>query len=215
MITAILVVSGWLAIRSFPLLAQPQTPAAQSFLAASPTGAAGPEGTPAEPAGVLQNGRYHHTLSGVEFDLPFGWSLGQTRLVDGDPREVTVLHDPDNKAIFVSASMVPAETPVASIPEALSKTVPHLLERRGSGSGVHAAKNYKIRDGSVEESFIGGHQALRAIGDYEQGGQNISELLVWIFTEHTRTFFFAKTLSNDLDSLRVPFEQLVQSARIP
>ena len=62
---------------------------------------------------------------------------------------------------------------------------------------------------------LGGQQALRAIGEYEQGGKQIAELLTWIFTEHTRTFFFAKTAAQDLPSVQAPFERMLQSARIP
>ena len=54
----------------------------------------------AGPAGVLQNGHYHHNVTGTEFDLPAGWSLGVTKPIDGDPREMTVLVDPDGRAVF-------------------------------------------------------------------------------------------------------------------
>ena len=173
-------------------------------------------GSTAEPAGVLNGRHYHHKLTGVEFDLPPGWSLGITRPVDGDPSQMTVLVDPDAQAIFASVAMSKVETPPASIAGALSRAVPQLIARRaGSGSAPHGVANYKIKDGSVEETSIGGRQAIRAVGEYELGGQKISELLTWIFTEHTRTYFFAKMASDDLPAMQVQFEQLLQSATIP
>ena len=166
-------------------------------------------------AGVLQGRHYHHNLTGVEFDLPFQWSIGITKPIDGDPKEMTVLKDPEGKAVFASVAMSKVETPPASISAALSRAVPQLLMRRAGSLPPHRVENYKIREGSVEQTYIGGQQAVRAIGEYELGGQKITELLTWIFTEHTRAYFFAKMASDDLPALQVPFEQMLQSAKIP
>jgi beta-lactamase regulating signal transducer with metallopeptidase domain len=207
-IALMVVAAGWLACASFPLIGQPQAVPLQSA-------AAGPAQVTAEPFGVLQGNRYHHNLTGVEFDVPSGWSLGLTRTVDGDAREMTVFHDPDAKSIFASIFMAPANTPETSIPGALSRAIPQLLQRRAGATGVHAARNYKIREGSVEQTWIGGHQAVRAIGEYQLGDQDMAELLTWIYTEHTRTFFFVKTTAADLESLRIPYQQMLESAKIP
>jgi hypothetical protein len=171
-----------------------------------------------QPAGILENGRYHHNLTGVEFDLPSGWSVGRTGPRDGDPMEMTVLVDPGDKAIFASVDMQKVETLPTNIRGALWRAVPMLVARRAGQTGAgapHLAQNYKIRDGSVEQTFISGYQAVRAIGEYEQGGKQIAELLTWIYTEHTRTFFFAKMASGDLPAVQAPSERMVQSARIP
>jgi hypothetical protein len=172
-------------------------------------------GDTAGSAGVLQGRHYHHNLTGVEFDLPFQWSIGTTKPIDGDPKEMTVLVDPEGKAIFASIAMSKVETPPASIYGALSRAVPQLLTRRAGSIPPHRVENYRIRDGSVAQTYIGGQQAVRAIGEYEQGGQKITELLTWIYTEHTRTYFFAKMAADDLPALQVSFEQILQSARIP
>ena len=171
-----------------------------------------------QPSGVLENGRYHHNLTGVEFDLPGGWSIGRTGPRDGDPAEMTVLVDPDGRAIFTSVDMTKVDTPPGNITAALSRAVPMLVARRACQTGAgapHLAQNYKIRDGSVEQTSIGGHQAVRAVGEYEQGGKQITEILTWIYTEHTRTFFFAKMASENVPAVQAPFEQIIQSARIP
>ncbi len=207
-IALMVVAAGWLACVSFPLIGQPQAVLPQSALA-------GPVQGLAEPFGVLQGNHYHHNLTGVEFDVPSGWSLGLTRTVDGDAREMTVFHDPDAKSIFASVFMAPANTPETSIAGALSRAIPQLLQRRAGATGVHAAQNYKIRAGSVEQTWIGGHQAVQAIGEYQLGDQNMAELLTWIYTEHTRTFFFAKTTADELEFLRIPYQQMLESAKIP
>jgi len=172
-------------------------------------------GTPAPPAGVLNSGHYHHNLTGVEFDLPSGWSVGITRPIDGNPQEMTVLVDPEGRAIFASVDMLKVDTPASSIPGALSRTVPQLLTRRAGSLPPHRVPNYQIRPGSEVQTSIGGNQAVQAIGEYKQGGQNIAERLTWVFTEHTRVYFFAKTTADDLPALQISFDQLIQSARIP
>jgi hypothetical protein len=75
--------------------------------------------------------------------------------------------------------------------------------------------NYKIRDGSVEQTSIGGHPAVRAIGEWEQNGKSVAEYLVWIYTEHTRTHYVLRATAENLPSLAVPLDQILQSANIP
>jgi len=207
-IAAIVACAGWLACASFPLVGQPQSAPRQftSVVFSPQTG---------EPHGVLQGKHYHHNLSGVEFDLPAGWSLGHTGPADGDPVAMTTLIDPDGKTIFASVFMRPANTPETSIPGALDHAIPQLLVRRGAPRGVHAALNYRIREGSEQYTWINGNQALRAIGENEQGNQKLVEFLTWIYTEHTRAFFFARTTLPDEDSVQITFDQLLQSAKIP
>jgi hypothetical protein len=206
-IAAAVVLAGWFACATFPLIGRPQ--------AAPKLASANASRLDTEPAGVLQGNHYHHNLTGVEFDLPPGWSIGRTRSVDGDPKEMTVLRDPAGKAIFASVAMTPLNLSADGIPNALARVIPQLLARRGGKGGVHAAPNYQIRESSLENTYIGGQQAVRAIGEYQQGGQKIAELLTWIITEHTGVYFFAKMAEADLESVRVPYEQMIDSARVP
>jgi beta-lactamase regulating signal transducer with metallopeptidase domain len=208
-IAAIVACAGWFACASFPLVGQPQAASRQAVSAVAFSPQTG------EPYGVLQGSHYHHNLSGVEFDLPAGWSLGHTGPADGDPAAMTTLIDPDGKTIFASVFMRPANTPATSIAGALDRAIPGLLVRRGAPRGVHAALNYQIREGSEQHTWINGNQALRAIGENEQGNQKLVEFLTWIYTEHTRAYFFARTTAADEGSVEVTFDQLLQSAKIP
>jgi len=166
-------------------------------------------------AGVLEGQHYHHNLSGVEFELPAGWSIGITKPVDGNPNETTVLVDPDGRTIFASVTMFKLETPPASINQVLSRMVPQLVARRAGSVPPHGVPKYKIQEGSLQQTSIGGNQAVRAIGEYELGGQKINELLAWIVTEHTRTYFFAKITTDDFSAIKFAFDLILQSARIP
>ena len=83
-----------------------------------------------EPPGLLQNGRYHHNLTGVEFNLPAGWSVALPTPADGDPRTMTVLVDPDRKALFASVAMNRVNTNPENISVALSRALTEIVARR-------------------------------------------------------------------------------------
>jgi hypothetical protein len=177
-----------------------------------------PTPAPTGETGYVQDRRYHHSPTGVEFDLPAGWSVGRPAPAQGDPNTMTVLRDPDHKALFLSADMRKVETHPENIPVVLSNALTMLLGRRAGQTGAgppHLAENYKLRPGSEERTTIGGQQALRAIGEYELRGRKVTELLTWIDTEHTRVFFFAQVPSENIPALQTAFEQIIQSARIP
>jgi hypothetical protein len=67
----------------------------------------------------------------------------------------------------------------------------------------------------MEQTAIGGQPALRAIGGYERGGVKMAELLAWVYTEHTTTFFFAQMQAANLPAVQTAFERMLQSARVP
>jgi len=131
---------------------------------------------------------------------------------------MTVLIDPDHRALFLSADMHKAETHPEIVSGALSRALDMLIARRAGQTGAgapHLAANYKIRPGSEEHTTIDGQQDLRAVGEYERGGTKVTELLTWIFDEHTRVFFFAQVPSDHVAALQPAFEGIIQSAKIP
>jgi len=168
--------------------------------------------------GVIENGRYHDTLSGVEFDLPPGWFIQRTDPDRANPGGVRVFGDPSGKAMILTAWMWKTETDPGNIPKLLSQVVAYKIAQRAGQTppGGHlVVPNYKIRDGSVQQTSIGGHPAVRAIGEWEQNGKSIAEFLVWIYTEHTRTHFVLRATAENLPALEAPLDQILQSASIP
>jgi hypothetical protein len=178
----------------------------------------GAAGVPAESLYTVQNGHYHDNLSGVEFDLPSGWYVTRTTQDPGNPGGVRVFADPSGKAMVITANMFKAEIPTGDVSNALAQVIPHQIAMRAGVTGqgpLHMQPNYKIRDGSIDQTYVGGHQTVRAIGEYERGGKSFAELLAWIFTEHTKTYFMLRATSDDLPELQAPFDQMLQSAKIP
>jgi hypothetical protein len=166
---------------------------------------------------VIENGRYHDTLSGVEFDLPSGWFIQRTDPDRANPGGVRIFGDPSGKAMVFTAWMWKTETSPDNISRLLSQVVAYKIQQRAGQTppGGHlVVANYKIRDGSVEQTTIGGHPAVRAIGEWEQNGKSIAEYLTWIYTEHTRTHFVLRATAENLPSLEASLDQILQSAKI-
>jgi hypothetical protein len=183
-------------------------------VAANPGALLGPDG----PGGVIEKGRYHDTLSGVEFDLPSGWFIQRTDPDTANPGGVRIFADPSGRAMIFTAWMFKTETDPETIPKLLSRVVAYKIAQRAGQTppGSHlVVANYKIREGSVEQTTLLGHPAVRAIGEWEQNGKSFAEYLTWIYTEHTRTHFVLRATAENLPSLQAPLEQILQSAQIP
>ncbi len=205
-IAAIVASAAWLACASFPLVGQPQQ------AAPSPATVTVTVPNQWESFGTLDGSHYRHKLTGVEFDVPDGWSLGTNVPKDASPISMTMLVDPEARAGIAGVQMLPIETPAADIPAALDHAIPQLIARRARNGIV----NVHIREGSIENTFINGNQALRAVAERDVKGHKVVELRTWIYSEHTRSdFYFIFTSTGDEDALRGIFDQWVQSARVP
>jgi hypothetical protein len=175
-----------------------------------------PPDVPTEGTAVVESGHYVHKPSGVEFELPAGWSVDRTQFSNGSRGESTIIDDRSGKAMVISVNIAKVQTDPQAIPKILAQALPHLVAMRGGdGPPRQVAPNYQIRAGSVEQTTIGGNQAVRAIGEYVQGGKSIAELVAWIDTEQTRTYFFLRTPAEDLPAEQPVFDEWLRSAKIP
>lgn len=167
------------------------------------------------PAGELTDGVYHHNASGVELTLPAGWSVAQPTPVQDDPNYSILLLDPQHRPNMFLVDMRHFENLPERLPASLSLALDTLVERRDGKNGARGVPGYKIREGSVEHTTIGGLPALRAVGEFERNGMKITELLTWVFTVHTRTQFVARVPPERVSALQPVFDEIIQSAKIP
>lgn len=114
-----------------------------------------------ESFGTREGKHYRHQLTGVEFDVPDGWSLGTDVRNDASPISMTMLNDPEARTGRAGVQMLPVETPAADIPAALDHAIPQLIARRARNGILH----FSIRQGSEEHTWIDGNQALRAVAE--------------------------------------------------
>lgn len=174
--------------------------------------------TAAGPGGVVENGRYHDTLTAVEFDVPSTWAILRTDPEPGNPGGVRVFTDRSGKATVVTVNMAKVDLDPEGVSKALERVIPHQIAMRAGQTGqgpLHTIRDYKIREGSLDKTYVGGHPAIRAIGDFELGDKMFSEALAWIITEHTRTYFMVRGAAEDLPSIEASLNQVLESAKIP
>jgi len=169
--------------------------------------------------GVVENGRYRDDITGVEFDVPSGWVVLRAGHEKANTSGgLTQFQDPSGKATVVTANMQKANLDAEGISKALDRIIPFQIAMRDGqtrAEPLHMASNYKIRDGSIDKTYIGGHASIRAVGDFERGDKKFSEALGWIITEHTRTYFMVRGAAENLSSLKAALDQMLQSAVIP
>jgi hypothetical protein len=169
-------------------------------------------------ASGVENGTFHHAATGVEFDLPVGWSYARTNFNAGNDGPVAILKDSSGKATFAQVWMMKVRTKPENMPRALDGVIQHeRLNRSGAAPGAEKREipGYKIPDDSVRQTLIGGQPAMLAIGEYQRNGKNYADLLAWVFSENTRTHFIVSTKAEDLASVQATFEQMLQSMKMP
>ncbi len=157
--------------------------------------------------GTLQNGRYHHTATGVEFILPSGWSVVKASgsSAGGD---TVVLMDSVSKleaAVWMRGEKHPTEQVQKLLLAALDA-------KSASRTGL---AGYQIRSDSIQPRVINGRQALSAVADYTKNGRPMVEYLTWIFTPKTHALFFGRSPAANLDTFRSRLDAIVNSALVP
>jgi hypothetical protein len=169
------------------------------------------QSVPDPPAsGRVENGRYHHDQTGLEFDVPPGFSvLGTGDYINNEGWQAT-LTDSGHSAVAISVWMAKRNTPSKLIPTVLAQEIPHKIARRSVGG-----QTYEIPGESVQMISINGQQGIQAIGRFEQSSRKMVELLAWIHSEHTVAHFYAILPAAKLSDVQMRFDQMVESATIP
>ena len=162
--------------------------------------------------GALQNGRYHHTATGIEFTLPAGWSAVKTTPSFNNGDTVT-LQDSVSKreaAVWMRAEKHPsAHTDNGQIQKLLIAALDAKAASRKDLAG------YQVRSDSIQPRVIGGQQALSALADYTRNGRPMVEYLTWIFSSKAHALFYGRAPAADLDAFRARLDAIVDSAKVP
>lgn len=179
-----------------------------------------PQEVVTRPALPVTGGIFHHDRSGIELTLPDGWKVAVMETATNDLGEMAVLADGGGKATWASVWMLRIETHPADIPKVLDGSLTRKIAARGGQKTPMpdelSVGNYRIRPGSVEHTLVNGQQAVRAIGEFKgPAGKPITELMVWVYTEHARAYFDFRARASQFEALDPVFEDLIQSARIP
>jgi hypothetical protein len=160
------------------------------------------------PLGKVVGNIYTHVATGLQLSLPRGWQVRGTGPSSDNGEMVTISAEDPNTSI--SVWLIPEQNDWESLNRKLDGSpAMKLANRQGWYPG------YRLRDGSVQRTMVGPYQAMVTIGEYFKDGVPMAELLTWIYTEKTHTFFFASVPAQDLERFRPQFEELLASAVIP
>jgi hypothetical protein len=176
------------------------------LILARPSGAAPPA------SGSVESGRYHNDQTGLEFDLPSGFSVRDTaNYINNNGWQTTITDSQRSNAPIAAVWMAKISLPEKRIPSVLDAQIPAKIARRTSPN-----RPYEIPADSIQKISINGRQAIKAIGRFQQpDGQKIAELLTWIITENTEVHFYSMIPVDMLPDVQWRFDQMVQSATVP
>lgn len=157
--------------------------------------------------GTIENGVYHHNLTGIRFSLPSDWVIVSEGWSTAGAQTVTLR---DTVTNVVGIVWLKARTPnPADIPAVMDRRLDSKAAQRNN------FQNYRYRTESVQHSTIGGQPALSAIADYERTGQQMVEYLTWIDGTKSRMIFEARMPKSELAGFQSRFDTVIQSAEVP
>ena len=164
--------------------------------------------------GTLQDGRYYHLRTGINFAVPVGWTL----LVAGpssDGGEMVTLRDSGTDTTL-SVWMIVTKTSQEGIAAAgRADWYRHVVGMKIRQRYDQGLRDYWVAADTIQERVISGRNALAAVGEFTEGGQRVAECLTWIVGDNARAFFFARAPKSSLDLVQLRFDELVATAVIP
>ena len=156
------------------------------------------------PIGTFENGRFHHNLTGIEFNAPAGWQLAYQSASSGQCESVG-FKDPVS-GVEVSVWMRPEHIDAQEIDNWLdfSQARKHLDREDG----------WTLRSGSTRRT-VGGQKALSATADISGQGQQLVELMNWVASTNCFAQFWGQVPVDKVSILQNALDQVMSSAKIP
>jgi hypothetical protein len=158
-----------------------------------------------QPTGVVRDGRYKESRTGLEFVVPAGWKTTYNSPTASDNGDMVG---------FADGSSV--DYCVWSRPENLHPgDIPKLL------SGVVAFKakanvGFDFKPENIQNRTAAGQQAVSAIANYSENGKNVASYYVWVYTTKAHVMFAARGVpAADLALAQSKLEQLIATAIVP
>jgi len=157
--------------------------------------------------GSVENGRYRHVKTDVNFPVPAGWTVVATG-PSSDGGEQMYMHYQTSPKTYAAVWMKQETNTPADAAALLESEVQRKLKQRGGD-----ITGYRFRPDSIRHVKIAGHNAVRAVADATHSGQ--VEYFTWIFTERTRVQFDVRGVEPDASVITSRLGEIIQAARIP
>ena len=161
--------------------------------------------------GSVTNGRYHNDYTGIEFNLPEGFSLLTTDpYMNNDGVQAMFRVSLAQGKLSVGAWMDKNTLQQKNLAAVLDMQIQAKIKRRnGPDNG------YTVPPDTIQKLTINGQQAIKATAFLQQNGEKQVELLTWIVTTHSVVHFYALVPADRLPDFEWRFSQMVQSASVP
>ncbi|MGD0298707.1 MAG: hypothetical protein ABSE86_16510 [Bryobacteraceae bacterium] len=158
--------------------------------------------------GTVENGVYHHSLTGIEFALPAEWAIvSQARASEPGAQVIKLKNSISNEIATIWLKRRNADS--ADIQALMSGRLDDKVIQRNNFQG------YKYRPESVQHTTVGGRPALSAVADYLTAGQKMVEYLTWIDGESSRALFAGRMPAAELADFQTRFDPIIRSAVVP
>ena len=156
-------------------------------------------------AGVVKDGRYRNTRTGLEVPLPAPWKT----TYDGESSDGgEMLGVTDGKVEF-GIWMRPEASTAEQIPEKLRASVPAKVKMNEGVPG------FKFRPETIQNRTIAGCQALTAVADLGDGNKRVT-IYTWIYTPKTHVVVIAGGVpADDLVTVQARMDQFVSTVVVP
>lgn len=162
-----------------------------------------------EPLGTFDGRTYRHTWSASTFAVPEGWTFNGTG-PSSDHGEMATFSSKDLGA-DINVWMIKEKTPRDFVDGRVNNAPVLKLENRRN-----EFQDYRFREGSIQRVYVGSQPAVFAVADFIGDAKvPMAELMMWIYTENSRVFFFSRVPADKLEQLTPEFDAIVSSAVVP
>ena len=166
-----------------------------------------PGGGPRAVLGTIENNRYRHKRTGIEFDIPSGWAF-QGDSSSSDDGEMIILTSSKTNG-FAAVWLKPDPTQTQNIPGALR------FDMNRKHLDRQEYPDWTIRPSSVHTSLIDGQQVLSAMADFTENGHAMVESMNFVRTTKGRAFFFGRVRAEESPTLQAALDQMMATATVP
>ena len=132
--------------------------------------------------GTFASGRFHHTLTGTEFDLTSGWVIRYQGLSGGGGQEVRFTvstGNPSAPPVDLLVWMKPDNIAPGDIADRLHSSLDFKRGQRSTAAGFHMLK------ATLQLKIVGGQAAESVEATYNQGDVKMIEYDTWAYSTKT------------------------------
>jgi hypothetical protein len=159
--------------------------------------------------GTLVDGRFHHTLTGIEFTLPLNWTVQYQGQSSGGGEQIGFHGDTSIPPVDAFVWMKPESYDGVSMHEKLIGSMNFKAGQRSGDSTYQMLRNTAI------EKTVAGHPALSVHATFVQSGVNMIEYSTWVWSETSHTYICARMKVEDFPVIQDKIDQMAGTFLIP